>query len=302
MRYFLENNILKAEIDSHGAELKSVLRKDTWREYMWYGNPKYWNRTSPVLFPTVGNLKGKRFILNGKEYPMGQHGFARDMEFEPESELRDENGFVSEIWFKLDSSEETIAKYPYAFRLHLGYRLEEDRLKVLWRVDNPAGELLYFSIGAHPAFLVPVYGESSKTGYYLSFDAGEELHHYGNKTELGLATPEEDLILPLENGRVRITEDFFDRCTYMFAGRQTGRVSIEDPRQKPIVTLEFDTPIFAIWSPEKKNAPFICIEPWYGRCDASNYDGDFIHREYTQKLEPGQSFEAGYSIRYHRIG
>ena len=73
MRYFLENDRIKVEIDSFGAEVKSVINKNNMREYMWYGNPKYWGRTSPVLFPFVGSLKDKKYRWNGKEYAMGQH-------------------------------------------------------------------------------------------------------------------------------------------------------------------------------------------------------------------------------------
>ena len=109
MRYFLENDCLKVEIESFGAEIKSVIRKENMREYLWYGNPRFWGRTSPVLFPFVGSLKDKKYSYQGKEYPMGQHGFARDMEFELVSKEE------REIWFCLRSNEETLAKYPFAF-------------------------------------------------------------------------------------------------------------------------------------------------------------------------------------------
>ena len=156
MRYFLENDRIKVEIDSFGAEVKSVINKNNMREYMWYGNPRYWGRTSPVLFPFVGSLKEKKYNWQGKEYAMGQHGFARDHEFELLSQTEEE------IWFLLRSDEETMKKYPFAFVLKIGYRIssekETDDVKVMWEVSNPAKETMYFSIGAHPAFLCPVHG------------------------------------------------------------------------------------------------------------------------------------------------
>ena len=182
MRYFLENDRIKVEIDSFGAEVKSVINKNNMREYMWYGNPKYWGRTSPVLFPFVGSLKDKKYIWKGKEYPMGQHGFARDNEFEPVSQTDDE------IWFQFKSNPETLKKYPFEFVLKIGYKLEKstetDDVKVMWNVYNPAGDPMYFSIGAHPAFLCPVHGFSKdragcKDGYKIYFEGTDVICHHG---------------------------------------------------------------------------------------------------------------------------
>lgn len=289
MRYTLENDKLKVEVDSFGAELKSVRSKGSGREYMWNGDKQFWGRTSPVLFPFVGSMKNKEYIYKGKHYPMGQHGFARDMEHEAES--------VSDtvIWFALRSSEETLAKYPFAFCLKIGYELTDNQVKVMWKVENPAGETMYFSIGAHPAFNCPLYGEPDKSGYGIYFGGVNEIHHHGNTLDTGLAV-KEDLILPLKDGWTEITPDFFDRCTYMIEGNQTGEVALVDPEGNHYVTVKFDTPLFAVWSPEKKNAPFVCIEPWYGRCDGVDFEGTLEEREYTNVLPAGETFEAEYTM------
>lgn len=291
MRYYLENEVLRVEIDSFGAELKSVRRKADDREYMWYADKTYWARTSPVLFPFVGSLKNKEFVHNGKHYPMGQHGFARDLEHTLLSHADDE------IWFSLSSTEETLAKYPFPFVLKIGYALSGQELKVMWKVENPADQTMYFSIGAHPAFICPVHGEADKSGYRLYFGGLDEVHHHGNTLDTGLSI-QEDLILPLTDHRAVITPGFFDRCTYMIEGNQTGEVGIEDPQGNRIVTMTFDTPLFAIWSPEGKNAPFLCIEPWYGRCDSVDFEGTLQERAYTNVLNAGEVFEASYTIRY----
>ena len=117
MRYQLENGTLRVEIDSFGAEVRSVVRRSDGREYMWQADPAYWGRTSPVLFPFVGAPRNKQYRYEGKTYQMGQHGFARDMEFELERQSADE------IWFVLESNEETYKKYPFGFRLSIGYHL-----------------------------------------------------------------------------------------------------------------------------------------------------------------------------------
>lgn len=292
MKYVLENNVLTVVIESFGAELKSVKSKATGEEYMWQADPKFWGRTSPVLFPFVGSLKNKQFLYEGKAYPMGQHGFARDMEFELASQKE------SEIWFQLVSDEKTLEKFPMEFKLCIGYQLSDNQVKVMWRVENPFEQTLYFSIGAHPAFNCPINGEDTKNGYKLYFGEVNEIHHHGNTSDTGLAMMDEDIMISLEENQVEITEGFFDRCTYMVEGKQTKAVGIVDPAGRRYVTVEFDMPIFAIWSPEKKNAPFVCIEPWCGRCDSVDFEGTLQEREHGNKLLPNDVFETEYTMRF----
>lgn len=302
MRYILENEVLRVEIDSFGAEIKSVKRKSDGREYMWQADPKYWGRTSPVLFPFVGAPQNKEYRYEGKTYSMGQHGFARDMEFACESvddrrvDAGDSKGEYS-IWFVLESDETTYEKYPFAFRLHIGYELRVNEVKVNWHVENIDNKPMYFSIGAHPAFLCPIHGEADKTGYGLRFGGlTDEIHYHGNTPE-GMAVME-DKVLHLTEGRVTFTPGFFDECTYMVEGNQTRRVELLDAGGKAYVTVDFDAPLFGIWSPEGKDAPFVCIEPWYGRCDAVDFSGSLAERAYENALASGGTFEAMYGMRF----
>lgn len=317
MRYILENDQLKVEVDSFGAELKSVKSKTDEREYMWYADKKYWARTSPVLFPFVGSLKNKEYVAKGKTYPMGQHGFARDMEHTFVS--KDENS----IWFELKSNEETLAKYPYEFVLRIGYQLIDNAVKVLWEVENDSDETVPFSIGAHPAFIC----SESKEGYRISFgkfvsenecDSSnasnanqeiiidpqakivnvDEIQHHGNTRDTGLAITE-DIALQLKDGKCDITQGFFDRCTYMIEGNQANSVGLIDADGNEFIKVLFDTPLFAIWSPEEKNAPFVCIEPWYGRCDHVDFEGDINDREFTNMLAAKEKFHAEYVMIYN---
>lgn len=302
MRYILENEVLRVEIDTFGAEIKSVKRKRDDREYMWQADPKYWGRTSPVLFPFVGAPKNKEYRYEGKTYSMGQHGFARDMEFRcryldsrhvAEGSTHGEHN----IWFVLESDETTYEKYPFRFRLYIGYELRINEIKVCWHVENFDDKPMYFSIGAHPAFRCPIHGEADKTGYGLRFGGlKDEIHHHGNTPD-GLAVME-DKVLHLNDGKVVFTPEFFDECTYMIEGNQTRHVELFDTAGEAYVTVDFDTPLFAIWSPEKKNAPFVCIEPWYGRCDAVDFEGSIAERAYENALAPGGAFDAAYSMRF----
>ncbi len=292
MRYILENEKLKVFIESVGAEIKSVVNKETDMEYMWYAKPEYWGRTSPILFPFVGAVVDKKYRFEGKEYTMESHGFARDLEFEVDQLSQEE------IWFELKNSESTYANYPFCFTLRIGYILCKNNLKVKWEVYNPGQNRednnLYFSIGAHPAFNCPIGGEDSKEGYRLFFGDAAEIHHHGN---LNGTCTHEDILLKLENNRAVITKDFFDRSTYIIENKQLSTVAIETPDGKAYVTVKFDTPLVGIWSPvHGKNAPFICIEPWWGRADYDDFTGELQEREHGNVLEQNETFKNEYEI------
>ena len=143
--YQLKNEELTLTVISAGAEMKSLKDNKTEQEYLWQADPKFWGRTSPVLFPIVGNYVQKQSVYEGKTYTLSQHGFARDMEFDLESQTEEE------IWFVLKDTESTLEKYPFHFALHIGYELCKNEVKVNWTVENTDTKELYFSIGAHPA-------------------------------------------------------------------------------------------------------------------------------------------------------
>lgn len=291
MRYILENEFLHVEIDSFGAELKSVKNKATGQEYMWQGDPQYWGRTSPVLFPFVGSLKDKCYTYEGKTYAMGQHGFARDMEFE----FMHQN--ENDIYFELNSNEDTYAKYPFEFILGIGYQLNGNNLEVSWHVYNTSSDkTMHFNIGAHPAFNCPIHGEENKAGYKFYFGRAKKIHHHGH-TDTGLSV-EEDIVLPLENHRATITPEFFDGSTYIIEHPTTNEIGVEDPEGNRFVTVFFDMPIVALWSPPGKNAPFLCIEPWFGRCDAHDFEGTLEERAFNNELKAKKQFHTSYTIRF----
>ena len=287
----MENETLCVEIDSFGAELKSVKNKDTQQEYMWQGDSNYWGRTSPILFPFVGNLKNRCYRYDGKSYNMGSHGFARDMEHTMLSKTD------TAIYFELVNTEETLQKYPFTFVLNVGYELAGNELRVVWQVTNTATDkALHFSIGAHPGFNCPIYGEENKAGYKLYFAGMDEIHYHGH-TSTGLSV-KEDFILPLKNHRAIITPEFFDRGTYIIEDCQTKEIGLEDPNGNRIVSMFFDMPVLALWSPEGKNAPFLCIEPWCGICDSVDFEGTLEERAFNNCLKAGKQFSTSYIMRF----
>lgn len=287
-RYELKNDVISIEIDSHGAELKSLKKLESGTEYMWCADAKYWGRTSPVLFPFVGSLKDKAFRTKGKTYPMSQHGFARDMEFSLLSQTNDE------IWFMLSSNEETMEKYPYVFTLKLGYRIEGSKVEVLWQVENPGEEMLPFSIGGHPAFNCPIEEGTKQTDYILDFGDVDEIVST-RIGEGGLVSGCMD-VYGLNDGKLAITENLFDHDALIVEDNQTDTVALCRKDGSPYLTVTMEAPLFGVWSPPGKNAPFVCLEPWYGRCDSEYFEETLEEREWGNSINPGEVWKASYFI------
>lgn len=280
MLYFLENDILKIVVDTHGAELSSVFNKAENKEMLWQGDPAFWGRKSPVLFPVVGKYKDGKTTFNGKEYSLGQHGFARDSEFTLIEESE------SKLSFELLSNDETLTKYPFKFRLICSFELKSNKIIVGWHVENIDDKKIYFSIGAHPAF----YCEKSKT--VLSMNGDNLKYNLINAD--GLYTSQK---YDVENSFV-LHDSAFDNDALIIENSNVDEISLINNDEK-YLTVKFDAKIFGIWSPAKKNAPFVCIEPWYGRCDAEDFSGDITEREWSNSLEVNDNWYKEYEIIIH---
>ncbi|MBR5833855.1 MAG: aldose 1-epimerase family protein, partial [Bacteroidales bacterium] len=284
----LQNEILTVEISEHGAELQSI--RNAAAEYLWQGDPAYWGRRSPVLFPIVGSVWEKRYRVAGQEFELGQHGFARDMDFVLVSQTE------NEVRYRLESSEETLAKYPYPFALEIAYKLHGNKVDVIWDVTNPSDEQIYFQIGAHPAFNYPDYSLEKAERGFLSFGKTDTLECIRIK-EKGCVDAETKYPLELPaDGLLPIAADTFDAIdTIMLEDSQIDQVAMYRADRTPWLKVTFDAPVVGIWSPPGKVAPFICLEPWYGRCDRAGYEGDYREKDWMNSLAPGESFHSVYT-------
>ena len=286
MDYILENKALKIKINSLGAELTEIINKENGLSYLWDANPKYWKRSSPVLFPNVGKYKDSTFTYNGEVYKQGQHGFARDMEFEL---LEQKENYIS---FVLNSCEQTLKTYPFEFSLILAYELIDNEIKVIWKVKNTGDKEMYFAIGAHPAFNVPLVDEK-RSDCYLYLKGIDKI--VSNKINKDGLSSNELVEYNLDNGYLNISDDLFDADALVIEDQDIKEISITDKSKKPYITVKMDVPLFGIWSPNRE-APFVCIEPWYGRCDSHDYCGDITNRKYENKLNSNEVFDVNYSI------
>jgi len=277
----ISNSTLKASIKHAGAELFS-LKNNQNKEYIWEGNPDFWGKHSPVLFPIVGTLKNNTYTSNDKEYQLSRHGFARDMEFELINKT--ENSAT----FSLQSNAETLKKYPFEFELQLIYTLKETTLDIEYKVINKGENKMPFSIGAHPAIALPENFEN----YAFKFEKEEVLKYsllendlISNKTETLETT---DNLVPLNY-------KLFENDALVFKTLESNSLTILE-NSKPYVKVDFaDFPSLGIWT--KDQAPFVCIEPWFGYSDTAENSGDLFEKEGILILDPQQTFNSKFSIQ-----
>lgn len=286
-KYTLSNDVVTVVIESLGAELKSLVKDGC--EYMWKADPAFWGRTSPVLFPNVGSLKDKTYICKGSSYSLGQHGFARDMEFTCVEQTEDS------ITFSLESSETTKVVYPYEFKLCITYTLLDSGVRIDWVVDNTGDEDLHFSIGGHPAFSCDLNGSS----FVLCDGSGKPvdtlLFHLLNSN--GTVNPAV-YTKQLQDGKLIMSPELFDHDALICVDQIARKIGLLNPEGKLYltVTMDEDCDIFGLWSPTGKNAPFVCIEPWYGTADYQDTDSIWETKKHSQALKPGDIFKKGFDI------
>lgn len=283
----LGNDIITVSVKEHGAELCSIRKGEV--EYLWQADPAFWARHSPVLFPIVGAVWEGKYRVDGKEYPMGQHGFARDMDFTLV------NRTETEVRYRLESSEETLAKYPWPFVLEIAYRIHDNKVDVIWEVTNPGETEMPFQIGAHPAFFYPDFDPETKERGFFSFGRAEDIE-YILISEKGCAETGVKYPMELKDGRLPLDTSSFDRDAFIIEDYQVKKVTLHRQDGTPWLSLSFDAPLVGLWSPPGKNAPFICIEPWYGRCDRAHYEGEYRDKDWMNILAPGERFCSVYTI------
>jgi galactose mutarotase-like enzyme len=293
----LQNNDVFVLIDEQGAELKSLVLQSTGREYMWSGDSAFWGKFSPVLFPIVGSLANDTYYLEGKEYHLPRHGFARDQLFTAEQPSR------CEAIFTINSSADTLVNYPFEFTLSLHYRLYKNQLTCNYIISNQGDSDMYFSIGGHPAFAVPMDDEALYTDYYLQFHKPAKLVRH--KLENGLiGNATEDLVLKAANSFSEETVDwvlglkpslFYEDAIVL---KNTGTDYVLLGSDLHPQGLQFDFPGFpylGIWA--AKNAPFVCIEPWCGIADHVDHNQQLDQKEGINLLEPGREWQRSWAVR-----
>lgn len=284
----IQNNYLLIEVADHGAELMRVYDKVRDIELLWNGDPTYWGRRSPVLFPNVGKTWNNTMLIDGKALPTSQHGFARDREFE--CVYSDE----AKLSYLLRSDEKTRERYPFDFELQIDYILADKELEVCWTVRNGSERPMPFTIGGHPAFMFSNTGET-KQDYCLIFPALERLTSISLDKSSGTADPSESFVLELNDHALPLSDDLFANDALILDNTQVEEAWLCRADRTPVVGMRsVGFPNYGIWS--VKGAPFVCLEPWAGRCDDRGFDRDFSQKENVNVVEPAGTFSKAYQI------
>lgn len=290
----IENEYLELSVLDHGAELCSIFDKRNQREVMWKKDETYWNRYSPILFPNVGKTFQNVMKINGTLYPTKQHGFARDSVF---TLLQHTENIIR---YSLKASEDTKKIYPYLFELILGYELIDEKVIVSYEVINHGNLEMYYTIGAHPAFAIPFDGADGENlkyhSYGLFFKGKEELQYLLADSEIGCALKNLHS-MKLENECYTLSEDTFVHGARIF-DHQIEEVTIIRPDKKPLLTLKSPGfPSYGIWS--VPGAPFLCLEPWMGRCDDVGFQTELKEKPMVCSLLPHKTDKFYYEIICH---
>lgn len=288
----IENDWLKVAIDEDGAEVRKVEHKKNGMDYMWTGDSTYWGRVSPVLFPIVGRLKGDQYQVDGKTYSMSQHGFLRDTVFQVDEHTTEHASFAVASHGRFKDV------YPYEFKAVIAYSLNNDSLQVSWKIINENQEEMYFSIGAHPAFSIPLQDNETLEDYYLNLipSAAKEVKEYELKEALIHEKGVVDNPSPIS-----LQASLFAKDALVYSNIDQVEL-ISDKSGHGVEIILKDFPFVGIWSKynEKNNAiaPFVCIEPWHGIADVHNTTGELKEKFGINQLNAGEVFTATYSIKF----
>ena len=282
----LSNSILSIEIASKGAELQSIFNKETGLEYLWNAGT-IWPKKSPVLFPIVGALKNNTYTYKGVDYSLNRHGFARDMNFDLIGQTD------NSLTFSLKSNEATLRLYPFSFTFMVRYTLHDNSLEITFIIQNNGTEKMYSSVGAHPAFKVPLVDGTTYEDYYLQFTKTETAGRWPLSAD-GLlentSTPflQNTDVLPLKH-------ELFTNDAIVFKDLESTSISLLRNKTHHGLKVSFaGFPYMGIWA--AKNADFVCIEPWCGITDSVNATQQIEEKEGINTIESGEVFERSYSI------
>ena len=302
----IKNEHLTVEVSEMGAELQSI-KDSEGREYLWQGGEK-WPRRSPILFPIVCSVNDDTYTVDGQEYHLPRHGFARDTKFKLIAQGE------HKVTYALHESEETLKVYPYRFNLAVSYRLSGNKIHVVWHVENTDCREIHFQIGGHPAFLAPGCKEDEDLKGVIQLLPSNFKSQ--NSARASLACYQRDArklkslksyidgshemteieLDQVKDGLIPFNDEFFANDSVKIHDCQTHEACLLDIDGSPAVTVDYKCPIIAFWSPYQKKAPFVCIEPWYGLGDPRGWKGEFKDKPYMNHLQPGASFMSEYTI------
>lgn len=286
--YEIKNEFLTVKVEDLGAQLLSLCGKDG-TEYLWQGDPAYWEDRSPILFPYIARMTDKKYQLFGKTYEMDIHGFAKDTVFTVVEQTADK------LIFRMTSDETTYAQYPYTFTFDVIYTLEENQLRMDYRVENQDEKTMYFGIGGHPGINVPFAEGTVFEDYELVFDVETEANRIGMSDDC-FVTGEEIEFPLLEKKRLPLQHNLFDHDAIIFKDMPKGISLRSDKTQKVVHVTYPDVTYLGLWHAVETDAPYVCIEPWSSLPSRKGIVEDLATQPSIVSLESGKEYRSRIGI------
>ncbi|PHI21458.1 aldose epimerase [Lewinellaceae bacterium SD302] len=284
----IKNDHLTVKVQIEGAEITSITDRSSGKEYIWQADPKVWGSSAPVLFPIIGGLKNDQYIFKGHTYTVPKHGFIRR-----NPNLVPNQPDHQTLVFTYASSPVLKQNYPFDFIFKVEYRLEGRKLRQTHRVTNTGNAPLYFSLGGHTAFKVPVNGDEAYDDYYLDFE-----HHENSASHTvvdgGLIGPDTRPV-PWNGSQLPLTHELFENDALIFKDLKSKSVELVSKKNGKVLGFHYeDFDYFAVWA--KPNGDFVCLEPWLGIADNHDTDGNLKTKEGIIELANGETFTASFSV------
>lgn len=284
----IQNEFLTLTVDPHGAQMLS-LRSESQTEYLWQGDAVYWGDRAPILFPFVARLTDDSYLLNGKRYPMGIHGFAAASDFVP-TDLRDDA-----VTLVLTDSDETLRQYPFSFRFAVRYALRGRTAEITFAVDNLSEETMPFGLGGHPGFRVPFAEGTKFEDYELKFSRPCTPDRVGFTPQVYLSGV--NTRYPLVNGdTLPLDHSLFDEDAIILQNMDRT-VTLRCRSSGAAVTVSApQMPYFGFWHAPKTDAPYLCIEPWLSLPSRQGVVEELTCKSDLAHLPPHGHYENTWSI------
>ena len=288
MEYTIQNEFLTVSVSDLGAELMSIKTNDG-HEYLWQGDPKYWDGRAPIMFPICGRLFGGEYTYLGKTYTLPNHGFARKSVFALKSCAK------SFLTLSLTSNEETKKVYPFDFVFDVTFALRGNTLDIKYEVKNQDSTELIFSVGGHPAFNVPLDSDIKFEDCYVEFDKSCEAVRVDFSPTCFLTHNDKPY---MEGGtkRINLSHNLFDNDA-IFLYNVSKKITLASEKSARSVTMEFERMKYiGLWHAVKTDAPYVCIEPWTSVPATDGVVDNLLTKEEMIHLPQGYTYKNTYSV------
>ncbi len=288
MLYTISNDHLRIVIHAKGAQLWSIQTLDG-MEYLWQGDPRYWEDRALNLFPQIGLCTDGKYTLHGQEYPMDIHGFVKDTVLEV-AEHTD-----TRIVFTMTDSPETRTYYPAAFRYSVVYELTGNRLAIRFQVENRDAQTIHFAVGGHPGFRVPLEEGLSYDGYRLQFTGADTVKR-AMCTAGDCRMTGEIVEYPLDHGAIPLSHELFANRVLILTDMPKEITLCAHGGHRQVTVSYPQMHYLGIWKWLGTDAPYVCIEPWSGVSAQEGVVEEYSTDPRKIHLEAGATYTNDWSI------